>query len=381
MIPGDLGTEIARVLRAMVAADTLPAQAAGLSAAGTWRPAPAEAGGGPGTYATSLPLALARLTNRAAGPIAESLAAGLAAVPWISGARVTGGGYLTVTVTAAYLAGLPAAIATSGATAAASSALAGTRLTAPRLTDPAAAPDWDEAWRTQRDALAGRLADAAGAEVLFFDSQREPTGEPTAQARASVMPVTTADVGGGPAGQAGRGPVAAAVAWHGAGAVRYALARTSAPRAGAISFQLGLPLDLANPFVTVRYAHADAASVRRWAADLGLAPAPQAGRPERVPDLLPPELVLIDAMSWLPERVAAAARRRRPADLAAYLETLAGAWLECADRCPALPFRGRGAPGVPAAEQTAARLELADAARVVLAAGLALLGISAPARM
>ena len=91
-----------------------PLTAARLSAAGTWRPAPAEAGGGPGTYATSLPLALARLTGRAAEPVAESLAAGLAAVPWISGARVTGGGYLTVTVTAAHLAGLPAAIATLG---------------------------------------------------------------------------------------------------------------------------------------------------------------------------------------------------------------------------------------------------------------------------
>ena len=189
---------------------------------------------------------------------------------------MTGGGYLTVTVTAARLAALPARIADVGPGAAASGALAGTRLTAPRLTDPAAAPDWAQAWRTQRDALAGRLADAAGAEVLFFDSQREPTGAPTAQARAGAVPVTSADAGGGPR----RRPAAARSLppwrWHGADAVRYALARTSAPRAGAISRQLGLPLDLANPFVMVRYAHADAASVRRWAADLGLAPDRQA---------------------------------------------------------------------------------------------------------
>ena len=361
MIPGDIGAEIARVIRAEAAAGELPSRAASLPAAGTWRPAPAEAGGGPGTYATSLPLALARQAGRAAERIAEILAAGLAAVPWISAARVTGGGYLTVTVTAARLAALPARIASSGQAAAASGALAGVRLTAPRLSDPAAAPDWAQAWRTQRDALAGRLADAAGAEVLFFDSQREPTGASATQARA--------------------GPVAAAVAWHGGDAVRYALARTSAPRAGAIIGQLGLRLDLTNPFVMVRYAHADAASVRRWAADLGLPPARQAGPPGRAPNLMRPELELVHTLSWLPERVAAAARRRRPAELAAYLENLASAWLDCAENCPALPFGGRGAPADPSGEQTAARLELSEAARIVLAAGLASLGISAPARM
>jgi arginyl-tRNA synthetase len=381
VIPGDIGAEIARVLQAMVAAGELPPRAAHQPAAGTWRPAPAAAGGGPGTYATSLPLALARLAGVAAEPVARHLAAGLAAVPWISAARVTGRGYLTVTVTAARLAALPARIAASGQAAAASGALAGTRLTAPGLTDPATAPDWTRAWRTQRDALAGRLADAAGAEVLFFDAQRELTPEWPAQAGAGAAPVTTPGPGGPPVARAGGGPVAAAVARYGADAVRYALARTSAPRAGAITGQLGLPLDLANPFVMVRYAHADAASARRWAADLGLAPDRQEGQPNQAPDLMRPELVLVDKLSWLPERVAAAARRRRPADLVAYLERLAGAWLDCADSCPALPFRGRGAPAVLAGEQTAARLELSDAARIVLAAGLTSLGISAPARM
>ena len=381
MIPGDIGAELVRVVQAMVTAGELPSRAASVSAAGTWRPAPAMAGGGPGTYATSLPLALARLAGRAAEPVAGLLATGLAPVPWISSARVTGGSYLTVTVTVAHLAGLPARIAGAGPGVVVSDALAGTRLTAPHQPDPAAAPNWEHAWRTQRDALAGRLADAAGAEVVFFDSQREPTRAPTTQARAAAAPVSTADTGGGPAAQAARGPVAAAVAWHGADAVRYALARTSAPRARAISRQLGLPLDLTNPFVAVRYAHADAASVLRWAADLGLAPVQPEAQPEQAPNLMPPELVLVDAMSWLPERVGAAARRRRPAELAAFLENLAGTWLDCADSCPALPFRGQGAPAVLAADQTAARLELSDAARIVLGAGLVLLGISAPARM
>lgn len=377
MIPGDIGAELGRMLRAGIAAGELPAEAAGLSADGTWRPAPAEiAGGGPGTYATSLPFALASAAGRAAGPVAALLASRLAAVPWVGSARVTGGGYVTVTVTTAHLAGLPARIVAAGPGAAASGALAGTRLSAPRLPDPGADPSWEQAWQALRDALVGRLAQAAGAEVLFVDSQRKPAPESTEQAGVGTMPVS-ADAPGGLAVRGGDGPVAAAVACHGADAVRYALARTASPRPGAIVRQLDLPLDLANPFVKVRYAHADAAATLRWAADLGLKPdrqAPAAG-------LMPPELSLVYAMSWLPERVAAAARRRRPAELAAYLEQVADAWLDCADSCPALPFRGHAAPAVPAGRQTADRLRLADAARVVIAAGLALLGMSAPARI
>ncbi len=81
-------------------------------------------------------------------------------------------------------------------------------------------------------------------------------------------------------------------------------------------------------------------------------------------------------MSWLSERTAAAARRRRPADLAGYLEGLAAAWLACAQDCPALPFRGRAAPADPTF-----RLLLAAATRVSLAAGLGLLALTAPDRV
>jgi arginyl-tRNA synthetase len=396
MIPADAGAEITRLLRAAVATGELPGQAGGLSAAGTWRRAPAQASAGPGTYATSLPLAVARMTGRAAEPVAALLAAGLGAVPWVSAARVTGGGYLTVTVTPGRLATLPARIVAAGSAAARSRALAGTRLTAPSLPDPAAAANWEQAWRTQRDALSGRLAEAAGADVLFIDAQRKAT-------RASLPP-------GHP------DQVSAAVVYHGADAVRYALARMSAPRPGAIERQLGRPLDLGNPFVLVRYAHADAASTLRWAAELGLvagraasqgsaggprplAPGRAAGQdsvagrrplpPDRAfgpdsapgPGLLPPELALVDAMSWLPERVAAAARRARPAEFAACLERVAGAWLDCNERCPALPFRGSAAPADQDLILVAARLDLAAAARVLLAAGLGILGMSAPARM
>jgi arginyl-tRNA synthetase len=396
MIPGDIGAEIAGLLAAGAGAGELPAQAASLGAAGTWRPAPADARGGPGTYATSLPLALAGLVGRPARQIAALLASGLADLPWISTARVTGRGYLTVTVTTGHLVGLAARMATAGQAAANSDALAGVRLAAPVLPDPGAAASWAQAWRRNRGAVSGRLARAAGAEVVFSDFQQNLSAASNTQAGPSEVRTAASESVSSSAAIAGQGGgVEAAVAYHGADAVRYALARTSAPSADRISRQLALRLDLANPFVAVRYAHADAASTLRWAASLGPAQDRTAGRepamagsalgqPAREPaadELLPPELSLLDVMSWLPERVAAAARRRRPAELAAYLEHLAVIWLDCNQACPALPFRGAAAPREAAGTQAAARLGRADAARVALACGLGLLGVSAPDRL
>ena len=62
------------------------------------------------------------------------------------------------------------------------------------------------------------------------------------------------------------------------------------------------------PAYAVRYAHAHAVSALRQAADLGLGLGEAA---EFGPRLLahPSELVLLDELSWLPERVAGAARR------------------------------------------------------------------------
>ncbi|HEX9033588.1 MAG TPA: DALR anticodon-binding domain-containing protein [Streptosporangiaceae bacterium] len=350
MIPGDIGAELERAIRAGVAAGDLPGQAAGLRATGTWRPAPVRAGGGPGTYATSLPIGLARLAGAEPARLATSLAVGLTRLAWISAARATGSGYLTVTVTTSHLTGLAGRIVAAGPACLNTGALAGSHLTAPRLPDLAAG--WD--WRSHGDALAGRLAQAAGADVLFLDPERNPHPGPPAPGQP--------------------GPVPAAVARYGEDAVRYALARSGAER--AIERQLARPMDVSNPYFRVIYAHADAAATLRWAAELGL--------PARRPDATgqgarPSELVLLDAMSWLPERLAAAARRRRPAELAAHLEHLAGAWLDCRESCPALPFGGLAAPADPAG--MAARIERAAAVRTVLGAGLAVLAVTAPARV
>lgn len=372
MIPGDIGAEIARLLQAGAAAGEWPAAAEELSASGTWRPVPAGIGTSALSYATSLPLSLAGVTGRPVASIAEPLAGGLAILPWVGSARVTGGGYLTITVTSGYMAALAARIVAAGRAAANSDALAGRQLTAPILSDPGAAAAWEQAWHARQDAVTGLLADAAGAEVNFVHSEQDlasssptQTGSYPAQSSATLP-----------------SPVGEAVTFHGADAVGYALARTSAPDPDSITRQLRLALDLDNPFVLVRYACADAASTLRWAADLGLPAHPEPCRAAApAPDLLQPEFALLNAMSWLPERVAAAARRHRPAELAAHLEHLARAWLNCRESCPALPFQGTAAPGPADAARGAARLCLADAARVALSCGLGLLGIGAPDRL
>jgi len=329
------------------------AAALGVRASGTWRPAPPGASGAPGTYATSLPFRLAGATGREPGQLAAGLAATLRRVAWISAAAVTGGGYLTVTATPAALAALAVRVPAAGAACAASDALRGTALAAPAAADPASAGSWDEARERVAADITGRLAEAAGAKVTV---RTEPPCSPRPDLSAP----------------------AAAVAFAGPEAIRYALARTPPGRAVAIDAAACVRNVLGNPFFAVRYAHAHAASLLRWAADLGI----DRGPPDAFrPDLLghPSERELLGAISWQPERVAAGARRRRPDAFARYLEGLAGAWLGCHESCPALPFGGRSAPRD--RPEVAARLWLAAAAQTALGTGMQLLGMAAPERL
>ncbi len=365
MILAELTAHISRCLQAAVAAGELPPSVAVLTADGTWRqPAGAAATApAPGTYVTSLPFQLARLTAEPPAAATARLAADVARLPWVSATRQDGG-YLSITVSPARLAAIPAAIVAVGPAAARSGALASQHLTAPRLPDLAREPTWAHAWRSQHRALLGRLADAAGADVQFSEGERMP---------ATPSGIWASD----------RTP-AAALAYFGADAVRYALARVPGSSQSAIEAQMNRPLDVSNPFVLLRHAHAEAASARRRADELKLtsvlpAPARHPLAAGAGPQLA--ELRLIDRLSWLPERVAAAARRRRPADLTGYLEATAGAWIDCAHRFPALPFGGDGAPAEPAGILAMARLELAEAVRTVLAAGLDLLAVTAPVRI
>ena len=255
MIPGDI------------------AAALGVRASGTWRLAP---GGAPGSYATSLPFLMASEAGPEPARIAADLAGRLRGESWIEAARVTGGGYLTVTVTDRALACLAVRVAEAGAACAASDALRGTSVSAPASDDPASAPTWAAARRLVTDAVTGRAAQCSGATLDIRPVRRAPTGQAPA----------------------------AAVAFAGQDPVRYALARSASAGAEPIDAARLVTGGLESPFFLVRYAHAQAASVLRWAGDLGI------GRGEFHAELLSHarELELLAAMSWLPERVAAARR-------------------------------------------------------------------------
>ncbi len=292
----------------------------------------------PGSYATALPLGL----SPGPRPAAARLAGKLRAEPWIAAAEVTGPGFVTVTVTRDTLARLAIRIAQAGPACAASDALAGRAVPAPPGTPLAAAPSWPRARATLAAQVTARLATTAGAHI-------HPE-------RGTVPPSPPLP----------RGPVAEAIDFAGPDAVRFALARM--PPGGEPPDPAGIARHvLANPAYAVRYAHAAAAAVLRWAVALGTRPA------GFTPRLLaePGELALLDALSWLPERVAVAARRERPDEFAGYLTELAARTI---DTMSTTSF-------TKVADISSERLWLADAARTGLAAGLGLLGIGAPDRL
>ena len=379
----------------MITGDLDRTLATAISSAGTWRPAPPGTAGAPRTYATTVAF---RLADDANGPadVAARLADRLRRLDWVETAAVTGGGYLVVTVAAGALARLAVRITQAGPGCARSSALAGASLAAPAAADLASAPVWEEARRRVHATVAGRLAEAAGAHVSWqHDAERITAPDPAAPVTAGPVMAdlelaasVTADlVTAGPtAGGSGPavGPVAEAVAYAGADAIRYALARLPPGGPARVDARLAAAHHPGNPAYAVRYAHAHAASALRQAGDLGLDRGEAAGFQPR---LLahPSEQALLYELSWLPERVTGAARRGRPDVLARYLEGLARAYFDGHEACPAV-WPGMTAPGASpggraAAPTAAARLWLAAASRTALLTGLGLLGVSAPDRL
>jgi arginyl-tRNA synthetase len=342
VLTGDLD----RLLAAEIGALRPPSA---VTSAGFWQPAPP--GSAPGTYATPIAFRLGPDPL----PIAMALAAAARRADWVSAATVTGG-YVTVTVTPDALARLAARITTAGPECARSTALAGTAVPAPPAPDLAAAAGWADARRRLAAFLTGRLAEVAGARVFPYDlAERKAT-----QARRPD-PAT--------------GPVATAIEFAGAGAIRYALARLPPGAPAEVDPCHAAAQHLGVPAYAVRYAHAHAASTLRQAADLGLSLGEAA---EFQPRLLahPVEQALLDELSWLAERVAGAARRARPDVFPRYLERLASAYFDCQEQRPAA-WPGMMADG-PA---STARLWLAAAAATALRTGLDLLGVDAPDRL
>jgi arginyl-tRNA synthetase len=326
-------------------------------------------GGPPGTYASSIALGLVAAagngTGRRAVDVARVLASALAAEDWIARASVSAGGYVTVTVTAAALAGVAAAITAAGAACARSATLRGVTVAAVPPADLDTAASWEGARSALAAELAAALAGNAGATVGGEAAAAADDGGGAGRGRAGPG----RDDGAGRTDRAGpgrRGPAGDAIAFAGADAVRFALARAIPGKPVRVD-PVGVARNsLDNPAYAVRYAHARAVSGVRWAA--ALATSEEAATPSLPTD--PVGWALLDALSWLPERAAVAARRGRPDEFARYLEELARATIA------ALPHLG------PADDERLALAQaMAQAARTALAAGLGLLGVAAPERL
>ena len=159
----------------------------------------------------------------------------------------------------------------------------------------------------------------------------------------------------------------------GVDAARYSLARSSTDSALTLDLDEITRSSNDNPVHYVRYAHARIASLLRNAAEMGLLRGddfdPGLLTHERENDLL-------KALGDFPAVVSTAAELREPHRIARYLEDLAGDYHRFYDVCRVLPQGDE-----PATDLNRARLWLVEASRVVIANGLAMLGVSAPERM
>jgi arginyl-tRNA synthetase len=303
-------------------------------------------GGSPGVYVT-------RVAVGGANPAEQ-----LAHEPRIAEVALCNG-YLTVTLTRDALEHVAVDVVQSGSDCVTSDALRGTTVPAPPPADLTTAQDWEQARTALAAELTATLAAKAGATLT------------PAQATRSVAPGARPPQGGA--------TVREAIAYAGIDAVRFALARAK-PTAPAPDPERIAPHVLGNPAYAVRYAHAAAAAVLRWAGTQ-----PGEFRPGRLTEpgelaqheptlheLALHELTLLDTLSWLPERVAVAARRGRPDVFARYLETLAARTI---DTMSTTGYKRA------VTSENPEKLWLAAAARTGLAAGLGLLGIAAPDRI
>lgn len=158
----------------------------------------------------------------------------------------------------------------------------------------------------------------------------------------------------------------------GVDAARYALVRSSINSTLDVDLELLAKKTNDNPVFYVQYAHARTKQVARNAAESGVK------REQFSPELLSSESEqeLLAKLSQFPGVVTQAAEFREPHRVARYLEELAGTYHRFYDNCRILPLPGKEIEPI---HQT--RLWLNDAAGIVLANGLQLLGVSAPERM
>jgi arginyl-tRNA synthetase len=158
----------------------------------------------------------------------------------------------------------------------------------------------------------------------------------------------------------------------GVDAARYSLIRSSVDTPIDIDLALWSSASNENPVYYVQYAYARLSALARNAAELGL-----------IPDTTHLELLshdkegaLLRTIGEFPRVLKTAASLREPHRVCRYLEDLAGDYHRFYDSCRVLP-QGDEQP----TDLHTARLALCQAARQVIANGLAILGVTAPERM
>ncbi|MYT72446.1 MULTISPECIES: ArgS-related anticodon-binding protein NrtL [unclassified Streptomyces] len=292
--------------------------------------------GGRGDYATNAALQIAGPTGRPPRQIAEVLSRRLTGSPGIAAVDITGPGFLNLTLATDPSQKLVAEILRQGAAYGHGDALRGHRLVldvAPELRAEVLA-----------DALA-RIARSQGAEV-----RRDPAGPVTVR----PVPVLHPDD---------------LFCLLGPDAARWALLHPAAhdhPRTDTAEDRAGLLAQReSNPLFRVRYAYARTRALTRNAADLGF---------ESDPGGAPGHEQLVAVLAEYPRILLSAARHHAPDRLARHLVVVADTVLP--GLADVLPLGGEK----PSAAHRA-RLALAEAAGTVLAGGLTLLGIDAPAHV
>ena len=174
----------------------------------------------------------------------------------------------------------------------------------------------------------------------------------------------------------------------GADALRFFFLSRSANTNVDFDIDLAKKTSLDNPVFYVQYGHARLASILRKATELGIAHAPDLSGKAWDPLTHPDELAIAAHLSEFPTMVALAAELREPHRIVFYVQELAQTFQSYFTRLkddPILPQASeRAKPGWEKSwnhGKTTARLAWVEAIRIVYAAALGLLGVSAPDRM
>ncbi|MHB9758826.1 ArgS-related anticodon-binding protein NrtL [Streptomyces sp. BYX5S] len=364
--------------------------------------------GGHGDYATNVALQLARPAGRPPRDVAEILSRRLGESPGIADVAVTGPGFLNVSLEAAAPGEPVARILRAGrrygfADAPGAAAPQRVRLHAPHEVRAVVVMDTvARLLRSQgadvRTSCAARprpeWVDVLGVRVDAYDTPATSGAHPgTGDASATRHvdadhPPPTPDVDIRPV------PAPADPLPLGRDAARWALLHPAAhdrPRIGGAYDEEHLAQRASNPLFRVQYAHARTRALTRNAAQLGFTAVPgdvlaheapeqapsteDTSTPPRPAQDLPGLDDLLAALADHPRILRSAARHHAPDRLARQLVQVADGFM--ASLHPAVLPQGEEKPS--AAHR--ARLALAEAVGTVLAGGLTLLGIDAPAHV